>query len=109
MRAGSAGPPGIGVVHPRPGVRLDVSGTDHASPVPKYFQPREVLLDLVETGLGVDQTIPSERELSQRYGLSRMCGPAGWFPARATWTGGPRRPACSWLGRWASSPATRCT
>jgi GntR family transcriptional regulator len=54
------------------GVRLDPSGIDHASPVPKYFQLREILLDLVETELGVDQAIPSERELSQRYGLSRM-------------------------------------
>jgi GntR family transcriptional regulator len=50
----------------------DVSSIDHASPVPKYFQLREILLDLVESELGIDQAIPSERELSQRYGLSRM-------------------------------------
>ena len=66
------GLPGVGVAPP-PGVRIDsVSAIDHASPVPKYFQLREILLDLVETELGVDQAIPSERELSQRYGLSRM-------------------------------------
>jgi len=72
MPEGSRGLPGVDVVHPPPGVRLDASGIDHASPVPKYFQLREILLDLVETELGVDQAIPSERELSQRYGLSRM-------------------------------------
>jgi GntR family transcriptional regulator len=66
------GLPGVDVVHPPPGVRVEVSGIDHASPVPKYFQLREILLDLVETELGVDLAIPSERELSQRYGLSRM-------------------------------------
>jgi GntR family transcriptional regulator len=47
-------------------------GIDHASPVPKYFQLREILLDLVESELTEDAAIPSERELSQRYGLSRM-------------------------------------
>ena len=47
-------------------------GIDHRSPVPKYTQLREILLDLVETELGVDQSIPSERELSARFGLSRM-------------------------------------
>jgi GntR family transcriptional regulator len=43
-----------------------------ASPVPKYFQLREILLDLIETGLTFDEVIPSERELVDRYGLSRM-------------------------------------
>ena len=42
---------------------------DHHSPVPKYSQLREILLDLVETELDEDQ---SERELSARFGLSRM-------------------------------------
>jgi GntR family transcriptional regulator len=64
--------PGVDVVRAPAGARVDPSGIDHASPVPKYFQLREILLDLVETELGVDQAIPSERELSQRYGLSRM-------------------------------------
>jgi GntR family transcriptional regulator len=45
---------------------------DHQSPVPKYFQLREILLDLVDTELENDQAIPSERELSSRFGLSRM-------------------------------------
>ena len=45
---------------------------DHHSPVPKYSQLREILLDLVETELAADQSIPSERELSARFGLSRM-------------------------------------
>jgi GntR family transcriptional regulator len=46
---------------------------DPTSPVPKYFQLREILLDLVEdAALPVDAPIPSERELCQRFGLSRM-------------------------------------
>ena len=45
---------------------------DHHSPVPKYSQLREILLDLVETELDEDQSIPAERELSARFGLSRM-------------------------------------
>lgn len=46
---------------------------DPASPVPKYFQLREILLDLIEGGeLPVGASIASERELGQRYGLSRM-------------------------------------
>ena len=45
---------------------------DHQSPVPKYFQLREILLDLIENELAVDAPVPSERELAARYGLSRM-------------------------------------
>lgn len=46
---------------------------DPLSPVPKYFQLREILLDLIEEKeLSFDAPIPSERELGQRYGLSRM-------------------------------------
>jgi len=45
---------------------------DHDSPVPKYSQLREILLDLVESELDPDQAIPSEREMSARFGLSRM-------------------------------------
>jgi GntR family transcriptional regulator len=63
-RAGSAGSDGRG-----DGVSI---GIDHRSPVPKYSQLREILLDLVETELDADQSIPSERELSSRFGLSRM-------------------------------------
>jgi GntR family transcriptional regulator len=45
---------------------------DPRSPVPKYHQLQEILLDLVETELGVDAPIPSERELADRFKLSRM-------------------------------------
>ena len=62
--AGSAGTDGGGG-----GISI---GIDHRSPVPKYSQLREILLDLVETELDADQSIPSERELSARFGLSRM-------------------------------------
>jgi GntR family transcriptional regulator len=40
--------------------------------VPKYYQLREILLDLIENELAVDAPVPSERELAARYGLSRM-------------------------------------
>jgi len=40
--------------------------------VPKYYQLREILLDLIEHELSVDAPVPSERELAARYGLSRM-------------------------------------
>jgi len=42
------------------------------SSVPKYSQLREILLDLIEAELAYDALIPSERELVDRYGLSRM-------------------------------------
>ncbi|GGM86964.1 GntR family transcriptional regulator [Thermopolyspora flexuosa] len=46
---------------------------DPGSPVPKYFQLREILLDLIERNeLPIGSAIPSERELSACYGLSRM-------------------------------------
>ncbi|MCO5969155.1 MULTISPECIES: GntR family transcriptional regulator [Actinoallomurus] len=46
---------------------------DPNSPVPKYFQLRGILLDLIDDAeLPVDAPIPSERELCQRFGLSRM-------------------------------------
>ncbi|MFD0851436.1 GntR family transcriptional regulator, partial [Actinomadura adrarensis] len=46
---------------------------DPHSPVPKYFQLRAILLDMIEASeLPVDAPIPSERELCARYGLSRM-------------------------------------
>lgn len=47
-------------------------GIDRGSPVPKYYQLREILLGLLDSELDPDAAIPSERELSQRYGLSRM-------------------------------------
>lgn len=46
---------------------------DPDSPVPKYLQLREILLDLVEGDApAVGTAIPSERELCHRFGLSRM-------------------------------------
>ncbi|GAA3131143.1 GntR family transcriptional regulator [Nonomuraea sp. NPDC049421] len=46
---------------------------DPDSPVPKYFQLREILLDLIDSDeFGIGAAIPSERELCQRFGLSRM-------------------------------------
>jgi GntR family transcriptional regulator len=46
---------------------------DPSNPLPKYVQLRDLLLDwITEAGLGVDDMIPSERELSASYGLSRM-------------------------------------
>lgn len=46
---------------------------DPDSPVPKYFQLREILLDLIDSNeLSIGAAIPSERELCQRFGLSRM-------------------------------------
>ncbi|HWH00799.1 MAG TPA: GntR family transcriptional regulator [Pilimelia sp.] len=44
---------------------------DQHGPVPKHLQLREILLDLVE-GLAPEDPVPSERELSQRYGVARM-------------------------------------
>ena len=45
---------------------------DPHSPVPKYFQLRDILLELMTSDLTVDDPIPSERELKQRFRLSRM-------------------------------------
>ncbi|HEY3868072.1 MAG TPA: GntR family transcriptional regulator [Actinocrinis sp.] len=42
------------------------------SPVPKHRQLREILLNLIDTDLEPDAPIPSERELGERFGLSRM-------------------------------------
>jgi len=49
-----------------------VAHIDHASPIPKYLQLRTILLDLIDRELSYDDPIPSERELSDRFGLSRM-------------------------------------
>ncbi|WP_433328753.1 GntR family transcriptional regulator [Spirillospora sp. CA-294931] len=46
---------------------------DPLSPVPKYFQLRAILLDMIESAeLPVDAAIPSERELCAMFELSRM-------------------------------------
>lgn len=50
-----------------------MTSIDPTSPVPKYYQLRTILLDMIERSeLPVDAPIPSERELCARYGLSRM-------------------------------------
>jgi GntR family transcriptional regulator len=50
-----------------------VGAIDPTSPVPKYLQLRESLVALIDAAeLPVDAPIPSERELGQEYGLSRM-------------------------------------
>lgn len=46
---------------------------DASNPLPKYVQLRDLLLDwITSAGLGVNDMVPSERELSTTYGLSRM-------------------------------------
>ncbi|MDQ1714634.1 MAG: GntR family transcriptional regulator, N-acetylglucosamine utilization regulator [Frankiaceae bacterium] len=49
-----------------------MSAINPRSPVPKYHQLRDILLDFIELEGTVNAPIPSERELSDRHGLSRM-------------------------------------
>jgi GntR family transcriptional regulator len=49
-----------------------MSEINHRSAVPKYHQLREILLELMDGELAVGEPIPSERELAERYALSRM-------------------------------------
>ncbi len=42
------------------------------SPVPKHQQLREILINQIDTELEPDTPIPSERDLGERYALSRM-------------------------------------
>jgi GntR family transcriptional regulator len=49
-----------------------VPAINHGSPIPKYLQLRTILVELIEGELGPDDAIPSERELSERFGVSRM-------------------------------------
>ena len=49
-----------------------MSAINPRSPVPKYHQLRDILLDFIELEGAVNAPIPSERELSERHGLSRM-------------------------------------
>jgi GntR family transcriptional regulator, N-acetylglucosamine utilization regulator len=52
---------------------MSMTSIDPNSPVPKYFQLRTIVLDLIESAeLPVNAAVPSERELCQRFGLSRM-------------------------------------
>jgi GntR family transcriptional regulator len=44
-----------------------------ASPIPRYYQLREIIREKIASGeWEVGTSIPSERELSEQYGLSRM-------------------------------------
>lgn len=46
---------------------------DLKSPVPKYYQLKEIIRDMIEKEeLGQGESIPPERELCERYGVSRM-------------------------------------
>lgn len=46
---------------------------DRRSPVPKYYQLKEIIRDMIEKEeLGPGEAIPPERELCERYGVSRM-------------------------------------
>ncbi len=46
---------------------------DLNSPVPKYYQLKEIIRDMIEKDeLGVGQAIPAESALSEEYGVSRM-------------------------------------
>ena len=47
-------------------------GISDASPLPKYTQLSRILQDLIEAELGLDELLPSEREISERFGVARM-------------------------------------
>ncbi|QYJ16830.1 HTH-type transcriptional repressor NagR [Rubrobacter xylanophilus DSM 9941] len=50
-----------------------MAGIDTESPVPKYYQLKEIIRDMIEKEeLRAGQAIPSEREFCERYGISRM-------------------------------------
>jgi GntR family transcriptional regulator len=49
-----------------------VGTIDADSPTPKYSQLRQILLDLIDTELQVDQILPSERDIADRFGIARM-------------------------------------
>lgn len=43
-----------------------------AGPTPKYSQLRRILSEMIEAELDVDEPLPSERHISERYGIARM-------------------------------------
>ncbi|WP_207890361.1 GntR family transcriptional regulator [Rubrobacter taiwanensis] len=50
-----------------------MAGIDTNSPIPKYYQLKEIIRGMIESEeLQEGQLIPSERELCERYGISRM-------------------------------------
>lgn len=52
--------------------RREVETVDANSPTPKHTQLRQILLNLIDTQLDVDQILPSEREIADRFGVARM-------------------------------------
>jgi GntR family transcriptional regulator len=42
------------------------------SPTPKHSQLRQILQDMISHDLGIDQMLPSERDISERFGIARM-------------------------------------
>jgi len=56
-----------------PVIALPDQPLDETSPTPLYFQLRELIADAIKGGqCGPDCQLPSERELAEKYGLSRM-------------------------------------
>lgn len=49
-----------------------VPAIEAGSPVPKYTQLCRILTGLIDSELGVDQILPSEREIAERFGVARM-------------------------------------
>jgi len=50
-----------------------VPGIDKTSPIPIYYQLEQIVLDKIKSGVWPPNTaIPSERELSEQFGVSRM-------------------------------------
>lgn len=50
-----------------------MAAIDTNSPIPKYYQLKEIIRDMVEREeLGEGDPIPPERELCERFGISRM-------------------------------------
>ena len=47
-------------------------GISDVSPLPKYTQLSRILRELIEVELGLDALLPSEREISERFGVARM-------------------------------------
>lgn len=50
-----------------------MSAIDKTSPIPIYYQLEQIVLDKIKSGVWPPNTaIPSERELSEQFGVSRM-------------------------------------
>lgn len=51
---------------------LDVNRINKNVPIPLYFQLKTLLLDAIKNGeYGIDEMIPTEKELSEMFGISR--------------------------------------